>query len=130
MSHAHFDHAQLDSLIVFQATEYTCLLSASRYATGAVEYHWPRHHHWDSVGAAPAHHAGTSDRRGRPALALALEAAHGRLPGDVVVDRPGFKLFAPFTTMIIVSLVVSLIVWLLRRWRERPEADGARQPLL
>jgi hypothetical protein len=39
----------------------------------------------------------------------------GRLPGDVVVDRPGFKLFAPFTTMIIVSLVVSLIVWLLRR---------------
>jgi hypothetical protein len=39
----------------------------------------------------------------------------GRLPGDVVVDKPGFKLFAPFTTMIIVSLVVSLIVWLLRR---------------
>ena len=39
----------------------------------------------------------------------------GRLPGDVVVDRPGFKLFAPFTTMIIASLVVSLIVWLLRR---------------
>ena len=39
----------------------------------------------------------------------------GRLPGDMVVDRPGFKLFAPFTTMIIVSLVVSLIVWLLRR---------------
>jgi Protein of unknown function (DUF2905) len=39
----------------------------------------------------------------------------GRLPGDVVVDRPGFKLFAPFTTMIIVSLVVSLIIWFLRR---------------
>jgi hypothetical protein len=39
----------------------------------------------------------------------------GRLPGDVVVDRPGFKLFAPFTTMIIASLVVSLVVWLLRR---------------
>jgi hypothetical protein len=39
----------------------------------------------------------------------------GRLPGDIVVDRPGFKLFAPFTTMILVSLVLSLIVWLLRR---------------
>lgn len=39
----------------------------------------------------------------------------GRLPGDVVVDRPGLKLFAPFTTMIVVSLVVSLIIWLLRR---------------
>ena len=22
----------------------------------------------------------------------------GRLPGDLVVDRPGFRLFAPFTT--------------------------------
>ena len=39
----------------------------------------------------------------------------GRLPGDLVIDRPGFKLFAPFTTMIILSLVVSLILWLLRR---------------
>ena len=39
----------------------------------------------------------------------------GRLPGDLVIDRPGFKLFAPFTTMIIVSLVLSLLVWLLRR---------------
>jgi len=39
----------------------------------------------------------------------------GRMPGDIVIDRPGFKLFAPFTTMIIVSLVLSLLVWLLRR---------------
>jgi hypothetical protein len=39
----------------------------------------------------------------------------GRLPGDIVVDRPGFKLFAPFTSMILVSLLLSLIVWLLRR---------------
>ena len=39
----------------------------------------------------------------------------GRLPGDLVVDRPGFRLFAPFTTMIIVSVVLSLIVWLLLR---------------
>ena len=39
----------------------------------------------------------------------------GRLPGDLVVDKPGFKLFAPFTTMLIVSLVLSLIVWLLRK---------------
>jgi hypothetical protein len=39
----------------------------------------------------------------------------GRLPGDLVVNRPGFRFYAPFTTMIIVSLVVSLIVWLFRR---------------
>lgn len=39
----------------------------------------------------------------------------GRLPGDIVVDRPGFRFFAPFTTMIVVSVVISLILWLLRR---------------
>jgi hypothetical protein len=39
----------------------------------------------------------------------------GRLPGDLIIDRPGFRLFAPFTTMIIVSVVLSLIIWLLRR---------------
>ena len=37
------------------------------------------------------------------------------LPGDVVIDRPGFRLFLPFTTMLIVSVVISLIAWLLRR---------------
>jgi len=39
----------------------------------------------------------------------------GRLPGDLVIDRPGFRLFAPFSTMIVVSLLLSLVVWLLRR---------------
>jgi len=39
----------------------------------------------------------------------------GRLPGDLRVDRPGFTFFAPFTTMIVVSIVLSLIFWLLRR---------------
>jgi hypothetical protein len=39
----------------------------------------------------------------------------GRLSGDIIIDRPGFKLFAPFTTMIVLSLVLSLILWLLRR---------------
>jgi hypothetical protein len=39
----------------------------------------------------------------------------GRLPGDIIVDRPGFKFFMPITTMIIVSIVLSLILWLLRK---------------
>ena len=39
----------------------------------------------------------------------------GRRPGDFVVDRPGFKLFFPLTTMIIVSVVVSFLLWLFRR---------------
>ena len=37
------------------------------------------------------------------------------LPGDIVIDRPGFRLFLPFTTMLIVSVVISLILWLMRR---------------
>jgi hypothetical protein len=39
----------------------------------------------------------------------------GRLPGDLLVDKPGFKFYAPFTTMIVVSVILSLIVWLFRR---------------
>jgi Protein of unknown function (DUF2905) len=39
----------------------------------------------------------------------------GRLPGDLMVDRPGFRLFAPFTTMIILSLVISFLIWLFRK---------------
>lgn len=38
-----------------------------------------------------------------------------RLPGDIVIDRPGFKLFLPITTMVLVSLFLSLIAWLFRR---------------
>jgi hypothetical protein len=38
-----------------------------------------------------------------------------RLPGDLVIDRPGLKFFFPITTMIVISLVVSLILWLFRR---------------
>jgi hypothetical protein len=37
------------------------------------------------------------------------------LPGDIVIDRPGFKFFFPITTMLIVSAVLSLIAWLMRR---------------
>ena len=39
----------------------------------------------------------------------------GRLPGDLRIDRPRFTLYMPFTTMLLVSLALSLIVWLLRR---------------
>jgi hypothetical protein len=37
------------------------------------------------------------------------------LPGDIVIDRPGFKFFFPFTTMLLLSAVISLLSWLLRR---------------
>ncbi len=38
-----------------------------------------------------------------------------RLPGDFVIDRPGFKFFFPLTTMLLISAIVSLIAWLMRR---------------
>jgi hypothetical protein len=39
----------------------------------------------------------------------------GRLPGDIVIDRPGFRFFFPLTTGILVSLVLSLLAWLFRK---------------
>ena len=39
----------------------------------------------------------------------------GRLPGDIIIDKPGFKLFFPFTSMLLVSGLISLIMWLLRK---------------
>ena len=39
----------------------------------------------------------------------------GRLPGDFLIERPGFRLFMPFTTMVVISLLISLIVWLFRK---------------
>ena len=34
----------------------------------------------------------------------------GRLPGDIVIDKPGIKVYFPVTTMILVSLLLSLIL--------------------
>jgi hypothetical protein len=39
----------------------------------------------------------------------------GRLPGDIVIEREGFRLYLPITTSILVSIVLSLILWLLNR---------------
>jgi hypothetical protein len=38
-----------------------------------------------------------------------------RLPGDVIIDRPGFKFFFPITTMLLISAVISIVAWLLRK---------------
>ncbi|MBS1724436.1 MAG: DUF2905 domain-containing protein [Armatimonadetes bacterium] len=37
----------------------------------------------------------------------------GHLPGDISVEKPGFTLAIPLTTMILVSIVASLLLWLL-----------------
>ncbi len=38
-----------------------------------------------------------------------------RLPGDVVIERDNFRFYFPITTMIIISVVISLVLWLLRK---------------
>ncbi len=39
----------------------------------------------------------------------------GRLPGDIRIEREGFHFYLPITTGIVISLVISLILWLLRK---------------
>ena len=39
----------------------------------------------------------------------------GRLPGDLIIERPGFKLYIPITSLLIISVLISLILWLFRR---------------
>ncbi len=40
----------------------------------------------------------------------------GRLPGDIKVERPGVRFYAPITSMVIVSLLLSAVVALVRRF--------------
>jgi len=39
----------------------------------------------------------------------------GRLPGDIRVERPGFRLYIPIATMLLASVVLSVVLWLIRR---------------
>jgi hypothetical protein len=39
----------------------------------------------------------------------------GRLPGDILIDRPGFRFFFPLTTLIIVSVLISAILMIFRK---------------
>lgn len=39
----------------------------------------------------------------------------GQLPGDIRVERKGFTFYFPVTTSIVVSLIITLILWIFRR---------------
>ena len=39
----------------------------------------------------------------------------GWLPGDLLIEREGFSFYFPLATSLILSLLVSLLLWLLRR---------------
>jgi hypothetical protein len=38
----------------------------------------------------------------------------GKLPGDIVIDRPNFRFYFPLTTCILLSVALSIIIWLVR----------------
>ena len=39
----------------------------------------------------------------------------GRLPGDILIERGNFRLYIPIATSLIVSVVLSLAMWLFNR---------------
>jgi hypothetical protein len=39
----------------------------------------------------------------------------GRLPGDIAVERDRFKLYVPLGTSLILSVILSLVLWLVGR---------------
>ena len=45
---------------------------------------------------------------------LSVRFLLGRLPGDLVIDHGGVVICAPITTAILVSLLLSLVLWLFR----------------
>jgi hypothetical protein len=39
----------------------------------------------------------------------------GRLPGDIRIEREGFSFYFPLMTGLIVSAIISIVLWLFRR---------------
>lgn len=41
----------------------------------------------------------------------------GRLPGDIVVEKNGFRVYFPIVTCVLISLVASLLMYVFRLFR-------------
>ncbi len=39
----------------------------------------------------------------------------GRLPGDIVIERENFRFYFPLTTGILISLLLTILLWFFRR---------------
>ena len=48
-----------------------------------------------------------------------LEVLHwlGRLPGDLLIQRDRFTFYFPLTTCLVISLMVTVVWWLVGRFR-------------
>jgi len=39
----------------------------------------------------------------------------GKIPGDIRIEKPGFSLYIPLVSMLLVSVLFSLILWIVRK---------------
>lgn len=40
----------------------------------------------------------------------------GHLPGDISIERENYRIYIPVTTMILVSIVLTLVSWIIQRF--------------
>ena len=46
---------------------------------------------------------------------VATNLGLGRLPGDIVIERENFRLYVPLATSLLISIILSAILWLFSR---------------
>lgn len=39
----------------------------------------------------------------------------GRLPGDIAIERENYRFYFPLVSSLVVSVVITLLIWLFRR---------------
>jgi Protein of unknown function (DUF2905) len=39
----------------------------------------------------------------------------GRLPGDIYIERPNYSFYFPIVTSLVISIILSVILWLVNR---------------
>ena len=39
----------------------------------------------------------------------------GRLPGDIIISRPNLKIYFPLTSMMLVSIIITIVLWLFKK---------------
>lgn len=48
---------------------------------------------------------------------LIQKTGFGHLPGDLFIHRENFSFYFPITTSIIVSIILTIIIWLIQKFR-------------
>ncbi|GBD87510.1 hypothetical protein BMS3Abin03_01444 [bacterium BMS3Abin03] len=44
-----------------------------------------------------------------------IKLPFGKLPGDIIIDRPNMKIYIPITTMLLISVLASIVLWIIRK---------------